>query len=307
MNRTAKPLLPIHYDDYTAFALHTGALKRAYLGNAAGVIEVQANGNSTEHYGKVYIRFPENTDDNNATVLGQAVEASVSPNVNFTYKTNLPVLVRKIGANGGYRVVDVDEHAARNVGFNTHSLNPLNPANTQDWLRNMRDGRLFAPATQDVGSLYVSVEPFVYYFDGSLYDGGKPSSINLSSYMPGTLLERLVLVGERSYDGSIQIISGSTRTITTTKYALSDISPLTYQFDDYMMPIRAVKLADNESTVLEKDLHQDLRQFMNVPQPRGFPQSIRRHIAVLGNYQEFFHSLSIDSGVLQIDGLLVEV
>lgn len=306
-NRTAKPLVASNYDDYTSVALNTKALKRAYLGNGAGVIEVQSNGNNNDHFGKVYIRFPENTNSEGQTVLGQAVEAYVNPNMNFTHKSNLPVLVRTIGANSGYMVEQTDAIATNKAGYNTHVLNPLHPANTQLWLRQARDFRVFATATDNTNSLTVSVEPGLLYFDGTLYNGGKTNNIDLSPYMPGTLVERLIVIGERANDRTIQIISGDTRDITSTKYSLSDIVPLVGQFDDYVMPLQAVKLANNATTVLEKDLHQDLRQFMTVPQPRGFPQTITRHIQILENYQEFFSSLSVDTGVLTVDGLLVEV
>lgn len=307
VNRTAKPLISTEYTEYTAIALGNKDLKRAYLGNGSGVIEVQSNGNNTDHYGKVYIRFPENTNSEGQTVLGQAVEAYVNPNANFTHKSNLPVLVRTIGANSGYMVEQADAIAANKAGYNTHVLNPMHPANTQLWLRQARDGRAFATATDDTDSLTVSVEPFVFHFDGTLYNGGKANNIDLTTYMPGTLVERLIVIGERANDRTIQIVQGDTRAITSTKYSLSDIVPLVGQFDDYVMPLQAVKLANNAATVLERDLHQDLRQFMNVPQPRGFPQTITRNIHILSDYQEFFSSLSVDTGVLTVDGLLVEV
>lgn len=307
LNRTAKPLQAANYDDYTSVALNTKAFKRAYLGNETGVIEVQQNGTNNDHYGKVYIRFPENSNSEGQTVLGQAVEAYVNPNMNFTHKTNLPVLVRTIGANSGYMVEQADAIATNKAGYNTHVLNPLHPANTQLWLRQARDGRVFATATENTDSLTVSVEPFLFHFDGTLYNGGKTNNIDLTTYIPGTLVERLIIIGERANDRTIQIISGDTRAITSNKYALSDIVPLVGQFDDYVMPLQAVKLANDAATVLEKDLHQDLRQFMNVPQPRGFPQTIVRNIHILEGYQEFFSDVAVDTGVLMVDGLLVEV
>jgi hypothetical protein len=306
LNRTAKPLIASNYDEYTGVALNTKALKRAYLGNETGVIEVQQNGVNNDHFGKVYIRFPENSDSTGQTVLGQAVEAYVNPNMNFTHKTNLPVLVRTIGANSGYMVEQADAIATNKAGYNTHVLNPLHPANTQLWLRQARDGRVFATATENTDSLTVSVEPCLFHFFGTLYNGGKENNIDLTTYIPGTLVERLIIIGERANDRTIQVISGATRAITSTKYALSDIVPLIGQFDDYVMPLQAVKLANDAATVLEKDLHQDLRQFMNVPQPRGFPQTITRHIQILENYQQVYKGcLSITTGSLTLEGELV--
>lgn len=307
INRTGKTLTFRDYQNYLDTNLQTKALRRAYLGDELGIIEVQANGIANEHYGKVYIRFPVDTDDNGATVLGQAVEAYVNPNCNFTHKNNLPVLVRTIGSNSGYMVEQIDAIAANRVGYNTHVLNPMSPANNQIWLRQVRDGRIFAPATINSPSTSVSIEPFLYYFDGTLYDGSEAQSIDLSSYIPGTLTERLVVVGKRANDNTVQIVQSSTRAITSDKYALDDINALVDDFDDYVMPIQAVKLGGDTTTVEETNLHQDLRQFQNVQQPRGFPLSITKHRLVLSGWQEFFYDTSEDGGILQVDGLLVEV
>lgn len=307
LNRTANPVRLQDYDEHTAYALQTGALQIAYLGDERGIIPVESNG-STAHYGQVYIRLPSTTNENGATVLGQAIEASVSPNVNFVYKTGLPVLVRKIGMNEQYRVVDVDEIAAARAGFNTHQLNPMHPANQLKWIRNLRDGKLFATGTVNTDSLTISVEPFLFWFDGVLYNGGKDNTIDLSSYMPGADLERLVVLGERATDRTIQIIAGSTRTITPVKYALSDIVALVAQFDDYVIPLGAVKLGDNAVTILEGDLHQDVRQMINVQQPRGFPNPITRQRVIISGYQALFSGgLEIDGGELVINGELAFV
>jgi hypothetical protein len=305
-NRTARSLDIGDYPEYIALQLQTGQLKRAYLGNINNVIPVTTNNVSNDHFGKVYIRFVDGMDDNGATVLGQAVEAWVNPNCNFTYKSKLPVLVRTIGANNGYMVEQVDVVAAARANYNTHALNPMSPENNQIWLRQIRDGRVFAPATADTPSTSVTVEPFIFYFDGAFYDGGKPNSIQLSSYIPTNGNERLVLIGINAYTNAVQIVQSVTRTITTVRYALSDISDLIDEFDDYTMPVQAVKLANGEATVLEKDIHQDLRQFINVQQPRGFPQVIRRHIQIVADYQQVYKGcLSITTGSLAIEGELV--
>jgi hypothetical protein len=286
VNRTALSLDIGEYPDYIALQLQTGQLKRAFLGNANGVIPVATNQISSDHYGKVYIRFIDGLNDSGATVLGQAVEAWVNPNANYTYKTNLPVLVRTIGANNGYMVEQVDVIACARANYNTHVLNPMSPENQRFWLRQVWDAGAFALGTINNDSLTVSVSPFIFHWDGAYYDGGQPDNIDLSSYMPAADLERLVLLGIRAYDRTVQIVQSGTRTITHTKYALSDIANLIDEFDDYIIPIQAVKLADNAVTVLERDLHQDLRQFINIQPPRGTPTSIVRHTLILNGFQD---------------------
>lgn len=285
MNRTARPLDFQNYDDYIAYALQTKQLRRAYLGDGNGRIAVLANGFATDHYGKVWIRFADGVDDNGATVFSQAIQASVNPNVNYTYKTNLPLLVRKSGANNRWIVEQVDQEAARNAGYNTHLLNPMSPENKQLWLRQAWDGRISAVATDTTPSSNVTVNPFLFEFDGAIYDGGEAQSVDLSAYIPSAGDERLALIGKRANDNTVQVVQSATRTATTTRYDLSTIAALIDEFDDYVMPIQAVKLVGGATSVYERDLHQDLRQFMNVQQPRGFPISIARHVLLIDNYR----------------------
>jgi hypothetical protein len=306
MNRTSKPLSFENYDDYIAYALQTGQLRRAYLGNGNGHIVVLANGLSNDHYGKVWIRFADGQDDNGAMVFGQALQASVNPNVNYTYKTNLPLLVRKSGADGYWIVERVDEKAARNAGYNTHVLNPKSPESEQFWLRQAWDGRISAVSTDTTPSTNVTVNPFLFEFDGAIYDGGEAQTVDLSSYIPSTGDERLALIGKRANDNTVQVIQSATRTATTARYDLSTIAALIDEFDDYVMPIQAVKMVGGATAIYETDLHQDLRQFMNVQQPRGFPTVIKRHIKILADYQQMFKgSLSITTGSLDIQGELL--
>lgn len=308
MNRTARPLDFQNYDDYIAYALQTKQLRRAYLGDGNGRIAVLANGYATDHYGKVWIRFADGLDDNGATVFGQAIQASVNPNVNYTYKTNLPLLVRKSGANNSWIVEQVDQEAARNAGYNTHVLNPMSPENKQFWLRQAWDGRISAVATDTTPSSNVTINPFLFLFDGVMYDGGEAQSVDLSAYIPSTGDERLALIGKRANDNTVQVIQSATRTATTTLYDLSTIAALIDEFDDYVMPIQAVKLVGGATSVYERDLHQDLRQFMNVQQPRGFPNPVTRHRLIAAGYQEQVHGkLYITTGKVHIDGKLVLV
>jgi hypothetical protein len=306
MNRTANPLDFQNYDDYIAYGLQTKQLRRAYLGDGNGRILVLANGMATDHYGKVWIRFADGTDDNGTTVFGQAVQASVNPNVNYTHKTNLPLLVRTSNANKRFIVEQVDEEAARNAGYNTHVLNPLAPEQKRFWMRQAWDAAISAVATDTTPSTNVTMNPFLFEFDGVIYDGGEAQSIDLSAYIPSAGDERLVLIGKRANDNTVQVIQSATRTATTTLYDLSTIAALIDEFDDYVMPKQAVKLIGGATSVYERDLHQDLRQFVNVQQPRGFPSVIKRHTKILADYQQMFKgSLSITTGSLDIHGELL--
>lgn len=306
VNRTAIPIEIGDIGEYNALALQTRNLTPAYFGDGAGNFQVTANGFSTDHYGKCWIRFAAGVDSNGATTFTQPVAAQLRTNVPL--RTNYPVLVYRNPANDQWVIASIDYESANAAGDNTNALNLLDPVQWQTKLEDVRNFKMFAVGTDTSPSTDVTIEPLIYQYDGSLYNAGKTTADNLdlSSYIPTNGTERLVAIGERAYDGSIQIISGSARAISTTNYGLSDVQILSYQFEDMVMINRAVRLANDAGRVREKDLYLDLRQFVNVPQPRGFPQVINRHIQIVENYQQPFHTLTIGVGVLQIDGLLYE-
>lgn len=305
VNRTFKPIPFAEYDSLTGEKAESKSLRVAYLGDESGYIRASSNGDSIDHYGKAYIRFQSGTDSNGATVYGQAIEAWVNPNANYTYKPGLPVLVYFDRPTQAWVVDRVDVVRAAKAGYNTHALNPISPSGSKIWLRQISDLNVFAPATALNNATTVSVEPSTFIFDGEIYDGTQ-TGIDLSIYIPSAGTERLVLIGERANNRTIQLVVGNTRTITSTKYALSDIAALIDAFDDYVIPLRAVKLSDNANTVREKDLHQDLRQFINVQQPRGFPSVIKRQIKLLSDYQQLYKgALAITTGELVIQGELL--
>lgn len=281
-----------------------GGMRVAYLGDSTGRIPVTGNGNSNDHYGKVYIRFQGNPDSSGATTYTQAIAAFLNPNANMTYKTNLPVLVYFDRPTQTWVVDRVDVVRANKSNYNTLVLNPLSPRHEKHWERQLQDAKLVATATAAVDAMTISVDGFAFVFDGQIYNGGKANNIDLTSYMPGAGLERLVIVGERAYDRTIQIVQSATRSITTDKYGLPDIDTLVPDFDDYMIPLGAVKLADNATTVLERDLHQSLVQRINVPEPRGFPSVVSRQRLVLDGYRELTYGTVTVTDTLTVQGSL---
>ena len=307
VNRTALPIEISEISEFNALGLQTRNLTPAYFGDGLGNFHVPANGLDSSHYGKCWIRFSGGTDGNGNTAFTQPVAASLRTDV--PPRTNYPVLVYRNPADDSWVIASKDYVRANAAGDNTNALNLLDPAQWQVWLKDIRNFRAFSPSTNDNPSTLITVEPLLFQFDGSLFDGGQTTSdnIQLSSYIPADGTQRLVVMGERPYDRTIQIVAGTQIPITSTQYSLSDVNALAYQFDDYVMPIRALKLANNAGMLKEGDMHADLRQFVNVPQPRGFPLIVNRHIHILENYQEFFTECDVDNGLLEVDGLLEEV
>ena len=307
MNRTARPISLNQIGELSAFGLHTRARIPAFLGDANGNVEATANGIDESHYGKVWIRFASGLDVNGNVKLSQAVTARSE--TYFPHKSNLPVLVQKDLTTDEWVVVQMDYKRTNRAGLNTNAYNPLSPALQRVHLRQIVEGNVFAVSTTANPSTKVAIEPLIIYYNGSLWNAGKTvaDNIDLSSYIPVEGTQQLIGIAERLYDRSIQIITGTQIAITTDKYSLSDVNAMASQFDDMVMPLRAVKVANNSGTITQADLHVDLRQFINVDRPRGFPNPVARHTYIESGYQEHVHGkLYIQStGKVHIAGKLV--
>ncbi len=291
INRTAKPLRVRDIQQMQEFGLHTRGTVAAILGDLNGNIYVSPNANSansTYHYGKYWIRVRAHIDGEGFTGFSQAVPA-INQSLTLPTLAGLPLRVAIDPTNGEWVIKDIDFKRVNAGAFNTNALNQGDPANRQIWIRNIRDGKVFVPGTAaDSSETRITIEPFLFAFDGALYNGNKTltDNIDLTSHIPTAGNERLILVAMRANDRTIQIIVGSTRTITGLKYAVSDVNALVQQLDDYAMPIAVLRLADAQAVIREKALEVDLRQMINVPHPRGWPWNITSHTHLLANHQQ---------------------
>lgn len=306
VNRTSRPIALNQSRDLTAMGIHTRARVPAFLGDGVGNVEAIANGADSSHYGKVLIRFASGLDNDGNTNFSQAVTARSE--TFFPHKTNLPVLVQKDGTTDEWVVVQIDYKRTVAAGLNTNAYNPLAPALQRVHLRQIVEGNAFAVSTDANPSTKIVVEPLVIYYNGSLFNAGKTvaDNVDLASFIPAAGVEKLVAIGERLYDRSIQIVDGTTRDISSTKYSLSDVNILASSFDDMILPLRAVRLANDSGTVTQVDMHLDLRQFINVERPRGFPNPVIRHTYIETGFQEAIHGkLYITTGKMHLAGKLV--
>lgn len=306
INRTAMSLPPNATKSMSAFGLHIGQTVQAALGDEYGNIYVKADSvqvGGKQHYGQLYVRIITGEDGNGNTAYAQAQPALNKAQIPTMY--GMRVLVALNPVSGGLQIVSLDYDAAVNAGINTNAYNLLDSSNRQLFFRSLRNFRLFSPATANEDKTIITIEPLVFLYEGVLYNGGKAVSddIDLASSVPTAGNERLVLIAVRAHDRTVQTIESATRTISTAKYALSDLNVLAAQLDDTAMVSGAVRLADARATITESDLQYDVRQLVNVPRPRGWPYVISRHIHMLANQQETVRgSQTIEAGgILELD------
>lgn len=308
MNRTANPLRVRDIANMQRLGLHTRGTRPAILGDSSNNIYVAPNTNSsgsTFHYGKYWVRVLEHVDGDGFTTFSQAVPAR-NETFNLPTLAGFPILVAIDPTSGEWVIRGVHYQRLNAGGYNTNALNLGDPANRQIWIRNIRDGKVFVPGTAaDSSETRITIEPFLFEFDGALYSGNKTltDNVDLASNIPSAGNERLTLVAMRANDRTIQTVDSATRTISGAQYAVSDVATLVTQLDDYAMLLGVLRLADAQAVIREKALEVDLRQFINVPLPRGWPYRITRHTHLLANQQQtVWGSQTIEAGgVLRLD------
>lgn len=290
MNRTARPLPARSIKGFADLGLLTKQLIPAVLAQVAGSVKVAPSGypDDETHFGKYWIRFKVGSDADGNSGYSQTVPA-LNHATDVRDIEGFEVLVYRSLADGGWIIAKANYRALNRAGFDTRQLNPNESRHKHIALRQIRNGRLFAPATSQALQKTVSVEALLYLWDGQLKNAQQDQSIDLSGSIPSAGNERLTLLALTPTDNSIQVIDGATRSLTTAKYALSDTDALVAQLEDYTLPLGAYQLGDAQAGVDDSDLAFDARQFVNVQQPRGWPQPITRHTHLLANYQVVVH------------------
>ena len=288
-SRSARSLSVHQIRAMADFGLHTGFTEVAYLGDAQGVIFVPPpdGDTSTAHYGHYYIRKQQGLDAQGNPVLSQAIPA-LNTVPNLPLKAGFPVRVRQNPATLGYVIVEIAYQAANGAGYDTRQLNLADPVH-----KIIRKRQIFDLKPTAIGQAPTSretrvpIQPYPLVWDGALVDLGKPlaNGVDLASSIPAAGLERLVLLGSRPTDQTVQAVIGNTRTIAPSDYSISDVSALVAQLDDYVMPLATYRLSDAQPAVRESDLEHDIRQLWHVQPPRGMPITLSRHFLVLDNYR----------------------
>lgn len=246
------------------------------LGDDRGRIDVP---NKT---GMVYVRLIVGADASGSTQSSPAIE--VRSAVGATY---LPIA-------GQYVRVGLDDDGELSIrggdwgnmvasGINPQVTNAANPRNKFIYLENVV--RLFSQAigTTNTPSTQINVQPYISvngYRTLRAYLGGK---VDLASYIPVSGEHRLTMIHLKE-DGTLQV-TASTSQSNFTPLDTSDYQECLDAAEGDTIPIVAYRLANAQTKITDADKWEDMRQFINTFQPRGFPTVITQRERIAPNYQ----------------------
>jgi hypothetical protein len=242
---------------------------------------------------EVYVRLLGDTENGNATY--QPSTTAYIRGDYFEYPGSGVVL--KYNNDGDLVVIGADEKQVSAAG-STLSMATLNSGSKQSKFISLDSvlrliSRPVSRGTTD--SLLVSVAQFIYDHYGNYIEfNGTPlqaDKIDLSSYMPSAGNHRLVQLWLDTYNNTVQITASTAQALTTaidsTDYNECWSGATRYQ--DWL-PLQSYVLKDNASTITQKDLGRDHRQFVNLPDTLGNENELTINTRIRANRQFTVHN-----------------
>lgn len=303
-SRVNKPLPRIQATEGYAFGQLTGQTTKATVGDGSGNVFVSAN-NSNRNYGRVWIRVNQGVDANGEAITSPPIKALA--NKDFYPADGMPVNVSVDPVTGAYRIEGNDVLAAGRGGINTNGFNTQNPAHNSKHFADLRDMRSFVPTTNTTSTTKITIEPYLYIYNGTvkLAEKGLSDNVDLSSYVPTAGNERLVGIAIKASDNSVQIVSGTTRTISSDPFAIADLQELADLLDTDAMPVDIWRLKNAQSEINIADRFMDWRQIVNVPGGAGgsgYPDPVTITFEVIAGYTVLVKdSISVTTGAIKLN------
>lgn len=272
----------------------------ALVGNGSGVILVPGyNGN------RIWVRLTGNTNDDALVVPQAPVEARLTGS-NFHVYEGAPIRV-KYGKDGLYEVIGPDPVGVENSGKKL-SMMTLNTGDQQrKWLNLNYVLRLLSRpvATKSTSSTLVSVAQFIYFYYGSYnFFGGTPlqaDKIDLASYIPTSGNHRIVQLWLDTFNNSIQVTASTTQAMTTDFDSTDYAELLTGVYQDWL-PIQSYILKDGQTSITNKDLYLDFRQWLNMAEEIGNEFVLSMSYNLRSNREYRVHSLDLNGKTFALNG-----
>jgi hypothetical protein len=213
------------------------------------------------------------------------------------------------GPDGRPTVIGYDHDDLVAAGIDPTSVQPNDPYRQWIRLKDVQNFRALPVATGNTPSLKVQVRQLFYYTaTGDLvrWNGtNEATHIDLAAYVPEDGLQRYVVLWLRTYNpnglASIQVTASSTISSVDDTLSFDELQECADAADADTTPIQAFRLANAQTTLkLDDTIDVDLRQFINMPQVYGFPNTVRHAYRI---HEDF--SVIVPSAItIEADGLV---
>lgn len=237
-------------------------------------------------YGNVYgddghywVRRLDRADSNNIATLGVPFQVRAG-SANIVPRAGRVVWVGQ-GFDGYLTVLGFDHDDLRRVGINPTSVQPNDPYREWIRLKQIQNFRALPIGTAASPSMKVQVRQLDYWTpDGQLvhFNGTNASThIDLTAYSPALSFQRYVVLWIDIWTGDIFVTASTPIDSLNTALTFTDLQECANQAGADAEPIGAFRLKDAQTALkLNDTVDVDLRQFLNVPQAYGFPNTISR-------------------------------
>jgi len=276
---------------------------RAILGDGVGV----NGGNVYAGEGYYWVRPYAAANVNNFSTPGtpyrvRVGSALVMPRAGF-------VVWIGPGLDNRLTVIGYDHDDMILKGIDPAGLQPNDPYRQWIRLKDIQNFRALPIATGTSPSLLVSVRQLFYYTDtGDLvrWNGTNADThIDLAPYVPASGFQCYVVLWLRTYNpnglSTIQVTYSDHISSADGTLSFTELQQCADASDADTIPIGAFRLANAQTTLkIDDTVDVDLRQFINMPQVWGFPNTIDRAYRL----HEYFSALIPSALIIESGGVL---
>jgi hypothetical protein len=268
-----------------------------------------SNGNVYAGKSRYWVRIASQTDDDNNVTYGNPLPIRYSAASSIPPLQGVEVLL-KVDYDNQLSIMRVKPNWFENANIDSRTFNQGEPQNAWVLLKNVVRW-LTRPvgSTNGTDSTLITIRENPFFVDdfldwfsyaGTTRAADKP---DLASYIPAADTQCLVCIFFDTFQQTYKVTTSTAQALTSaidsTDY---DECFAQLEHNEYV-PLVALILSDNQSSIDVNDVTEDLRQFMNTPRVYGFPNPIPADKAILirSTHQQLAYDLTVE-GSLTVEG-----
>ena len=262
----------------------------AILGDGAGRIYYNARP------GYVFVRVEQSISETGSPLYTAPFPVRHHPNANYKVADGTRVQLF-IDRDGELAIEGADFLGMVGAGGNPAVLNPSNPYTKLIHPDRLTPLRSYAIATSTSATLKVAVESFAYITEGSTFTFFAGAQYDFTADVPATAGKK-VLALLYLQDNALGCVVGSEKD-SVLAFAPADMSEVVALMPMTAIPIALWVLTHGMTTITEKHLFVDLRQWMNIPNGNTletFPLVVTTPITIPAGRQKVVGRTTIEAG-----------
>jgi hypothetical protein len=277
------------------------AYQQGILGNGSGTVYASS--------GRYYVRFLAGTDENGNTTYTKALPIRYAGEGTIPAKEGIEVLVKR-DVDGIPSIFRVAPDYYDRAGIDSRAMNLGETFSRFFDVRNIiRWMARFVGSHTTSESTLATIRENPFYVDnymdwhayaGTVLAATKP---DLAAYIPAADYHCLAIIFFDTLQGTYAVYASTAQALDSALDSTDYDECFAQLPHQEFHPLVSIELADNQSSIDNNSVLEDLRQIMNMPQLYGFPNPIEadKGIFIRSTHQVICYNLTVE-GQLTIEG-----